>query len=537
MKKVLVIGLDGATFDNLKPWIKEGKLPNFSNIMKNGFHAPLKSTVPHITLPAWTSLFTGKTPGKHGIFDFIKIRPDYETQIFTLRDVNAKAVWKMLSEAGRKVCVINVPMTYPPEKVNGCMISGAPCLTFDEDSTYPKALWMEVSKEVPDYKILETGGFGQFRDSERLMDEIHTATESRAKAVRYLIEKKEWDFFMVVFFACDIIQHAFWKYMDAAHPAHTPEGARKYGNVLLAYYQKIDSLIGDILGRVDQNTTIMIVSDHGGGPLYKGVFINNWLMEKNLLKLKETDAARNMLIEIRRKFNKLLFRYDSVKKINKLVPGRIKKKFSLSSMNIDWTKTKISLLTPGGQALVINKKGKYENGIVEPGKEYEDLRDFVMSELQKLEDPETGKKIINKVCKREEIHSGPLVKNASDLYILPIDGYEIQGGIGPSGLIGKPMDKYFTIDRSGAHREYGICMIKGPNIKKIEIERADITDITPTILHIMGMPIPDDLDGKVLTDAFEESFLAENPVRYQGVEDERERVREKIKELKTLDRI
>lgn len=537
MKKVLVIGLDGATFDNLKPWIKGGKLPNFANILENGVHGPLKSTIPSLTAPAWTSFFTGKNPGKHGVFDFFIPQSGYSLQLVDSTHRKSKPIWVLISDAKAKAGVVNMPMTYPPDRFNGFMISGFGTPRFDESSTFPKSLWSEISKEVPGYMIHETEDFFHTGDRDKFVKSIFSRTKKRASAVKYLMNKKEWDFFTVVFRGPDQIQHHFWKFMDSAHPDYNQKDGEKYGNVLLTYYQKIDNILGDILRGINNETTVILVSDHGSIPAYKGIYLNNWLIEKKLLQLKKGIGIGSILAKIRSNVVHLIRKYN-LRTFSKYIPRRIRKNM-YSPLNVNWSQTKIYFMSQGGGYLMVNLRGRESKGTVEPGKEYEDLRGYVISELYNLVDPGTGEKIIDKVYKREEIYTGPYVKNAPDLFIIPKRGYHPQVGIGRKDLIGPltyPNSKKVAV--SGVHDINGIFMIKGPSVKKGEvIENPKIIDITPTILYIMGLPIPKDMDGTVLTEVFEKSFLAENQMVYREVEDEKERIHEKIRDLKAICKI
>lgn len=541
--KVLVIGIDGATFDLMKPWIKQGKLPNFEKVIENGTHGVLTSTIMPLSPTAWTSALTGKNPGKHGIFDFFERSPNsYGLETTTSKSKDGKMVWELLSDAKKKVVVMNVPMTYPPEKVNGLMISGLGTPDLNSNFTYPKDLYLKFIEKIGDYKIYPEGDAYGENDKEVFLKEWHHITKKRAEAMFYLMEEYDWDFFMVVFMGSDSIQHFFWEYQDREHPAYNQEGAEKYGDAILRYYQNLDGILGDVLGTIDKNTVLLIMSDHGFSPLHNKVFLNHWLKDLGLLHFKKTPISSIKLWM----FGQGITSHNIYNTMAKLKIGNILNFFHrktkrklldasfLSFSDIDWSKTKAYSPYIYGQ-IFINLKGREPEGTVEPGKEYEELIQYLTEELYKLKDPDDGEKIVDKVLRGGDVYFGKHSYKAPDLMCI-MRNWTYQGsrtiGIGNS-LIGNIIPRV-----SGGHNMKGIFIIMGENIKKdATLKNAHITDIAPTILYTMGKPIPADMDGKVLTDAFEKAFLEDNSIQYQKVECGKEEIIERVKGLKILGRI
>ncbi|HEM61767.1 MAG TPA: hypothetical protein ENO24_05715, partial [Chloroflexi bacterium] len=280
-KRILVIGLDGATFDLIKPWIAEARLPTLGRLMEEGVHGNLRS-VPNLnSAPAWSSFATGTNPGKHGIFYFDERVPN----TYTKRYLNGshrvgKSFWKLLSDQGKTVCVINVPMTFPADELNGVMLAGldSPGVQ-SEGFAYPPSILKELSSRVGDY-IIEPGipGYMKAGKKDQALARLFEAVDKRLNYARYLLAKYPWQLFVVVFTATDAVQHFFWKDMDPRHPEHDPQEARVYGDAILKVYQRMDEVVLTLLQEARPSTTI-IVSDHGGGFNQRGAeYLNPWLI-------------------------------------------------------------------------------------------------------------------------------------------------------------------------------------------------------------------------------------------------------------------
>lgn len=542
--KVFVIGLDGATLDLIMPWVEQGKLPALKRLMGSGISGELNSTVLPISAPAWASFVTGKNPGKHKVFDFMERgRGSYDQVPVNSRSRDGKAVWNLLNDVGKKVGLINIPVTYPSEEVDAFMITGFPTPETKRGFVHPQTLLSELDEKFGSFKLHPDEVYTRGKE-DVFIESVYEVTEKTLGATLYLMEKYEWDFFMTVFGGIDILSHWFWKYMDPDHPEYDANEATEYGDVIQRIYQKIDEKIGEILKRLDEDTTVIIMSDHGFGAVHKSLYLNNWLKDIGLLKLKENKSTR---------IKYWLFRHGLVlNNIFKLsaIAGFAKhgkksvatsqrsadmlKKLFISFLDIDWSLTKAYSTGNFGQ-IFINMRGREPGGIVEPGREYGELREFIIDELYKLKDPESGEKIIDQVYKREEIYSGAHLEQAPDLLLLSRDMKYITTRyfeFASNMLVAPP-----TRMTSGNHKMNGTLIMKGRNIKNgAKVQGANIIDIVPTILGIMGVPIPTDMDGKVLTDVFEESFLAKNQIVYRG-KDEEERIRKEISDLKALGKI
>ncbi len=520
MNKVLVIGLDGATWDLIKPWVNEGKLPTFKKIMNEGVYGDLKSTIPCISAPAWTSAFTGVNPGKHNLFDFVT-NEGYEKKVVTSRSRRRKAIWNTLSIQDKKVIVINVPLTYPPEKVNGIMISGWGTPDIKSDFTYPKELKEDLIKEnyAPFYEV--KGEFAQDAEKDYYIKRVIKLIEQREDISLKLLKTHDWDLFIVVFISLMRIQYFFWKYINS-----TGEDAEKYADTILNIYKKADNTLEKFLNNVDKNTNIIIFSDHGFGSIYKDIYLNNALRDLDLIEV--TEKTKN---EVLRKMG--LTRENIAKKIPSRLLAMIPKKLqpfgegipSESGLeDIEWSKTKVWLFSYSGRSLIINLKNRELNGIIDENN-YDEFRDFITNYMYELKDPETREKIIEKVYRREEIYQGPYVENAPDLIIEPSEGYFLRGGFGEKMIM--------PSKQAAQHKQDGIFLAYGPDIEKgKEIKGSKIIDITPTIMQIFNIPIPKDMDGRVMKEIFkEDSVLTKRTTIYQDTSD-KEMIKESIQKLK-----
>ena len=526
-KKLLVIGIDGATWDLIEPWISEGKLPTFKKLYENGVHGILMSTIPPLTPPAWTSAFTGVNPGKHGIYDFFHI-DGYSKKLINSSYRKAKAIWKIKN---KKWIIINIPQTYPPEEINGIMISGMGTPDLTSNFTYPSIIKdkLILKKYIIDYEdILDL-----VMDKEAYSKKIYEMIEKRTEVSVELMKNYEWDIFVIVFVATDRVQHFFWKYMD--------ENDKKLGSVIYNTYLKIDEAINKFLRNIDENTYIIIFSDHGFGPLYYDVYMNNYLQQLGILKLNKN--KRNVLYKILNTKNLIkigtLMSKIGFSSLVRWSYIKLKKNFiNLDLKNIDWSHTKAWFYSLSGQSIRINLKGREPQGIVDES-EYDDLINKITEKLLSLK--HNSKKLIKKVYRANEIYKGSYIENAPDLIVTAEEGYTLQEGFGDEIILPA---KQGPAERSGDHRPEGMFLSYGPSIKRgYRIKGARIYDIAPTILHILGLPIPNDMDGKVLTEIFEEhsEFAKRKPSyvdsNYYEKKDEREKIKEKIDKLKKLGKI
>ncbi len=530
--KVFVLGLDGATLDLIKPWVERMELPNFARLMAQGCHGNLESVLPPLTTPAWASFATGKNPGKHGIFDFAKRKPEsYDIEWNTSLSRKGKSLWNIVSSQGGNVVVVNIPNNYPLEPVNGSMVAWMDAPGKTAGYTYPRELAKEIEQNVGDY-IITILDWKENEDLARFQSNLHRMIDKRAELTFYLMENKPWDFFAVLFSATDIAQHCFWSFMDPSHPLYNRDDAERFGDTILETYRHIDQILGEIQDRLPDDATLILMSDHGAGPLRSVVNLNKWLEENGWLTFTNStnsgaskglhSLSQSIVRSALSKSLSLLKRHLSTNTrshLKSLFPGvRDKLEGVMFSSLIDWEKTKAYSLGSYGN-IYINLRDREPGGVVSEGEEYEMLRDAISSSLMKLTDPVTGQGVVKQVFRREEIYNGSCVFQAADLLVQWDDA-----GYHSVQRFGKQEDTVFTdqlhlhltnMRFTGHHRMEGTFASVGKGVKQDSvIEGARIIDIAPTVLYLLGLPIPSDMDGHVLEDAFRPEYLAENPIGF-----------------------
>jgi len=436
-RRVLVIGIDGVPYSFVREQIRLGRLPNFARVVEAGTMVPLHSSWPFVSSVAWSSFMTGKNPGKHNIYGFVDRKPaSYDIFLPNSSTMRSEPLWCTLSNAGKQVVVMNVPVTYPPRQVNGLMVSCflSPSLA---KATYPRELAAEL--EHMGYKIDADAAIAR-RSKDEFMKELYDVLEHRAKVMFHLMDTQPWDFFMSHIMETDRLHHFYWEYMENNDPKWAPEFHR--------FYARVDQILGQVWERVDKDTTLMMLSDHGFCTVRKEVYLNHYLREKGWLRFP-TEHPR------------ALAEMTSESRAYSLDPGRV----------------------------FINLRGREPRGSVEPGAAYERTRQQLIDELLELRDPEDGAKMVASVFRREEIYHGEAYENAPDLVVNPRPGYAFKGAL-DKGMLTWKGDVLI-----GEHTyDDALLYISGHDIVK---QQLSMVDVLPAIMQLMRVPMPDQLDGRV----------------------------------------
>jgi len=522
-KKVLFIGLDGATFDVLDPLIDQGLMPRLKEFIDQGVRGPLETTIPPITPTAWVSWMTGKNPGKHGVFEFLLRRkgsgalPDTPVNSHS-RD--GLPFWDLLGQMGKQAIVTNVPCTYPPSMVNGVMISDFLTPRGRRDFTYPGKLIEEVEGRFGPYELYITEVYTP-GNVDKILDQLFTELEYKTNVNRYLMEQYGWDVFATHYWGTDRFQHELWHLLDETHPFFDRKEHDAHINRIHEYWHAVDSTLGELFDEVGNDATVYLGSDHGFGPIEKFLCFNVWLINEGLLVLKR-DAMTL--------FKRAVFRlgltpdlaYRSAMKMglahlrlsvgvtNRSKLMKLANLLMLSLEDVDWSRTVAFSKGNYGQ-IFINVRGRDEHGIVEPGAAYETEVRQVIDKLRALVDPATRQPLIGSIWRREDLYTGPHIDEAPDIQFLPADMTNK-----PLGTLDLTSNKFITpvYGNSGDHRMHGILLGRGPELRRgTLVEGARIIDFAPTILHSFGVEVPSDMDGRVLEEIFTEQYMAENPVR------------------------
>ncbi len=525
--RLLVLGLDGATFDLLLPLAEKGELPTIKKLMDGGAWGRMRTVIPPGTGPAWSSIVTGLDPSNHGVFDIIVRAADsYNLAFLNGASLRAPAVWDIVGRFGGKVVVINVPMTYPPRQVNGLLVTGLLTPLGSRRFTHPPELAGEIESTVPSYRIVPQKVYSAGRAGE-FIAEVREVLENKRVLMKHLLGRTDWKFAMEVFSETDFLQHALWHVIDERHPRHDPEEARRFADDVLDIYRRLDGIIGEAVEMLGGEGSVMLVSDHGAGPLHRFLHTNNWLIREGIMKVRRGPASRLKFalfkagltpINVYRAVSRL--RLGGIKMGLRWTSGgyNLLRKFFFSFSDVDWENTRAYALSGGVYGgLFVNLKGREPLGAVEPA-DYEKTRDDLAELLRGLEDPKTGRGLISEVVKREEIYRGRFIGEAPDLYFLPYT--PTVGVFGDFEFSSNNLLEEVSDAISAQHRMDGVFVANGPVVKKgVEVDGMTVLDLAPLMLYLMNLPIPEGVDGRLRKDILDEGALAGRPPEYAKMKD------------------
>jgi predicted AlkP superfamily phosphohydrolase/phosphomutase len=502
--KVFLMGIDGATLNLIKPWAHEGRLPAFKEAMNKGVFGDLESTTPPISPSAWTSLFTGTNPGKHGIFRFVKRKEDsYLVTPISSMDRNATPIWKLASKHDKRCIMLNIPFAYPPDEINGIMVSGLYTPSKSADFTYPKTFKKELLNRFPNYDVDFNEDLLHFGINEELIGHIKRITEEQINLTKHLYKAELWDLFAIVFRSLDVIQHFLWNDRDT----------------VLECYQQMDKMLKWILDNIDEETILIICSDHGFSGVHTSVSINNWLEREKLLTINKqqsngfkkiipsAETIQKILLELGLK--DLVWKLKRSKFLDPILGRLLPFERGQYLLDITWSETRAYFLDGSYGMIDINLKGREPGGIVSEN-EWERLRESIIEESLKLKDPKSGINIITNAFKGNEIYTGKS-RNMPDIVLTYNEGYRLKGGYNYSGNIFEDDSTY-----KGEHEKHGVFISYGSGIKKgQEVEGTKVYDVAPTILYLLGIPISSEMDGVVLNNIFDEdSEISKREIQY-----------------------
>ena len=457
-KRVLIIGLDCAepslVFDKYR-----AEMPNLQSLISQGAWGEIESTTPPITVPAWMSALTSKDPGQLGVYGF-RNRADHSYEKMTIANARAftePAVWDYLGRAGKQSYLVGVPPSFPPKPVNGGMIGCFLSPNAQSKFTYPDNLREEVLRIAPNY-LVDVPNF-RTGDKRALLQKIYEMTEDHFKVIQYLMKDKPWDFLMAVEIGVDRLHHGFWKYHDAAHPKHEP--GSPLANSIHDYYVWLDKQIGGVLELLDDETSVIVVSDHGAKKMDGGIAVNAWLINEGYLVLDEKPQG--------------------------IVP--------FEKARVNWSKTRA--WGSGGyySRIFLNVQGREPYGSI-PVNAYEKVRDELIAKIEMIPDDQ-GKPMATRAYKPQQIYRA--TKNIPpDLIVIFGDlSWRAVGSLGLSTLHTFEND---TGPDDANHAQMGMFIYKDPkrNLGGRELKGLRLYDIAPTVLHEFGMTVPNDMLGKII---------------------------------------
>lgn len=510
MAKVLIVGLDGATFDIIRPLAAQGRLPHLARLLAQGASGTLRSTIPPVTPAAWTSFFTGKNPGKHGIYDFQRL--DFaETRFSTVRtDLHAeKTLWQLLGEAGLRSIVWDVPFTYPPAALpaGGWMLTGygtprVPGTVF----TYPPDLARHIPEDLrPELRVALPES--TFDRSRAFIAEFEAIMHGRRRLLNWLIREQAWDCFMVVFSITDTMAHVFWTYCDPGHPNYAHPEASVYREAFYEAYASCDAILGDLIAAAGPETTTLVLSDHGFGSvrprqyIYRRLMQGGWVAPKGAGRRSPRARLARLLTDTYVRFP---FLREWVKGLGagsrRALTERLKGAGMLPTVEgLDLPASKV-VPTNFGLRMWIHDRGRFPQGIIDPEQIEQtaaELSAFLLADI----DARSRRPILQAVHRGADLYHGPFAFEGPDLVIEYANHFSFDAPV--------TADNPFT---EGGHTLQGILLAGGPDVRPGEVDGAALIDLAPTVLHLLGRPVPPDMDGRVLTGLFSPEYLARCPV-------------------------
>ena len=493
--KTLVLGLDGASFNFIKEWIDQDLLPNFQELMERGSSGDLESCLPPVTMPAWRVYSTGKYPGKLGIYWHQQLDMNSH-KVITPNATMVKSAdhWDYLNKAGIRSGIVGMPDLYPPRSVDGFVVCGGPSASWD-NLTYPESWGSKLENDI-NYEFCLMGDFSGANESSPIVQEALDVLEKTFRGAEYIYQRDPVDYLQVVLFDINRIQHFFYD-----------------SDPTLRAWQIADKWLGDLSSQFDY---IFILSDHGTERLERAFFLNVWLKQNGYLstRFKPMDALpmiginRTTLGRIAKFFNLRRFLdFEAVRKYSSILPAAtgVFGEFGNQAVldRLEWGKTRAIALAQG--PIYINRE------LIPDDCDYLKFREELVEKLESLVEPLSGKKVFKKVFLKEDIYTGPYLDQAPDLLALNHDEFHNRAGLNQPTVFANQWAW------KGNNRLNGLFMAAGPGIRPGYIANGvRIVDLAPTILHINNVPIPDDMDGKVIEEIFDpQSELARRPIRFQ----------------------
>lgn len=514
---IAIIGLDGATWDLAGAYIDAGDMPVLQGLVAAGASGVLASTIPPVTFPAWSSFMTGANPGKHGVFDFTRRLPGtYEIAFVSSRDRRVPTVWRLLSDAGRRVAVLGVPTTYPPEPVNGVMVGGfdSPVATgIDGSFVHPRSFYAEMVAQVGAYS------FADFQELHigpgwhaRALPKLLAAIERKRALACWVLGREAWDCFMVLFGEADTAAHHFWMFADPASPRFDPAGAAAFGGALRDVYRRLDDALGAVVASLPADATVLVASDHGfGGAGTTVLHLNRWLAERGWLRFRAgSGALASRLVRGARRFAlrglPAGVQQRLLRRAGRGVARRLEGWSRFGALDMARTRAFSEELNYA-PSIWLNVRGRDPLGTVAPGEQYETTVTALTRDLLAWRHFATGEPIVAAVHRREALYDGPAVTDAPDLVLeLALErGYSfacLPSGDGRGPSVRRLHASEHVAGKgggmNGSHRREGLWALRGPGIERRPARAASILDVAPTILHLAGLPVPAWMDGALL---------------------------------------
>ncbi len=495
--RTLVVGIDGVCSSVLDPLIDDGLLPTVESIQNEGAVAPLESQLPPWTPSAWPSIYTGKNPGKHGVYDFLQF-DGYDWDVVNRSTVKAHAIWELLSIEGYESVVVNVPVTHPPRDSNATVVPGY--MAPEAPDCQPSGVFEELIDELGEYRLYADSRYSEASKAERL-DNYNSLTRMRGEAFRYLLADRDPDFGFVQFQQTDTVYHEY------------PDDE----DVVRSVYRTVDEEIGKILEMCDPDL-LLVVSDHGLGPMDREFRVNEYLEDRGYVEttagdggmpswssLAEThlqngndttDSASSTAeraVELAasvgltsQRLAAIVRRLRLEKQVLKIVPSDVVR---AGSERVDFADSQAYMRSRTEMGIRLNVEDREPDGVVSDD-EYESVRDELIETLQSVRTP-TGELCFEQVLPREAVFDGPYVEDAPDIVIVPASFSQYLSASLRGEWFDEPTEPW-------EHKRNGIVMAAGPDIDPSTDTAGHIFDVAPTILASFGLGVDREMDGDPL---------------------------------------
>ncbi len=505
MADTVVLGLDGATWDILDPLLKGGKLPELNSLISGGQSGTLESTFPPITAPAWLSMATGQNPGKTGVFYFLN-RDDphsFEFKPLGSDKFQNRSFWDILAAHDQSVGIFNYPMLYPPYEIDGFMISGLGS-DADDTITYPKSLGEELDDVTDGYQVKVPYADPKYQDRpEKLESDLLDIIDKREAAMEYLLTEKDPDHFFGIISATDWAQHYFWRFHDEDHVLYDSDAGHE--DALKRIWMRVDEVVGTVANLAEEDdANLLVVSDHGFGPVNKTFHSNEWLKQQGYLHHEEqsvTDLMRTKYFPYLRRIGESVV--SIVPQLNDVAKSVGKSIRKPPGEGIDFERS-----------VAFAPRQNLTSGMIYLLSDDPEDKENLIHNLESLVDRPNGPDTIN-IYEPNDIYHGENTDLAPDL-MLEVDNFKCAVDPRPSTepqlFSGNPPSQ----SRNGGHNQEGIIIATGSDLGGVEDFEACIYDIAPTLLNLHGVPIPEEVDGNILSELFDgnrETAIEREPMK------------------------